>query len=77
LLRGKKIRAVIPTRKDQKQNPRFDKSLYRQRNQIERLIGRYKNFRRLATRYDKRAANYRAWWLIAACRLWIPFANSS
>jgi transposase len=30
-----------------------------------------KHFRRLATRYEKRAANYRAMWLIAATLLWL------
>ncbi len=36
------------------------------RNRVERLINRLKQYRRLATRYDKRAENYRAMWLIAA-----------
>lgn len=36
---------------------------------MERLISRCKQLRRLATRYEKRAANYRAMWLIAMCLL--------
>ena len=44
---------------------------YRTRNRLERLINRYKQFRRLATRYEKRAVNYRAMWLIALCLLWL------
>jgi len=35
------------------------------RCRIERLINRYKPCRRIATRYEKRAANYQAMWLIA------------
>jgi hypothetical protein len=37
----------------------------------ERLINRCKPFRRLATRDEKRAGNYRAPWLIAAILLWL------
>ncbi len=47
----------------------FDKSIYRLRNQIERTFNRFKQFRRLATRYEKRAVNYQAMWLIAA--IWL------
>lgn len=59
-LRRRGIQAVIPTRKDQKANPRFDKSTYRRRNIIERLVGWLKENRRFATRYEKLAVNYLA-----------------
>jgi transposase len=59
------IEAVIPTRKDQKRNARFDRRGYRRRNLIERVIGWYKGCRALATRYDKLAVNYVALWLVA------------
>jgi transposase len=49
----------------------FNRAVYRTRNRIERLINRCKQFRRLATRYEKRAVNYRAMWLIAVCLLWL------
>lgn len=42
------------------QGDRFDQALYCLRNRVERLINRLKQFRRLATRYEKRAENYRA-----------------
>lgn len=55
------IEPVIPTRKDQPRQPDFDKAAYRERNRVERLIGRLKQYRRqyrrIATRYEKRAAN--------------------
>ncbi len=38
----------------------FDRALYRERQQVERLINRLKPCRRVATRYEKRAANYLA-----------------
>jgi len=43
---------VIPKRKNAKCKPRFNRGLYRERNRIERLINRLKQFRRVATRYE-------------------------
>ena len=59
-LRRRGIKAVIPTRKDQQANPRFDKSTYRRRNVVERGVGWLKENRQLATRHAKLAANYLA-----------------
>lgn len=59
------IRAVIPTRKDQPRDPSFEKRQYRRRNIVERAVGWYKECRRLATRYEKLAVNYLAFWLAA------------
>jgi transposase len=41
------------------------------RNRIERLINRLKQYRRVATRYEKRAENYLAMLTIAAIMLWL------
>jgi transposase len=49
----------------------FDKAIYRQRNRVERLFNRFKQNRRLATRYEKRATNYLAMWQIAAILMWL------
>lgn len=65
------IHITIPRRINERRTGPFDRQFYRQRNRIERMINRLKQFRRLATRYDKRAANYRAFWLIAATLLWL------
>lgn len=62
---------TIPRRSNERRGGPFDRTIYRQRNRIERLINRCKQFRSLATRYDKRAAHYRAFWLIAMTILWI------
>jgi transposase len=70
-LRRRGIGALIPTRKDQPRNPRFDRVAYRERNRVERLINRLKQFRRVATRYEKRACNYLAMVVIAAITLWL------
>jgi transposase len=65
------MRVTIPHRCNEHRSGPFDRTVYRQRNRVERLINRLKQFRRLATRYDKRAENYRALWLIAATTLWL------
>jgi transposase len=49
----------------------FDKTLYRRRNVVERLIGRLKEYRRIATRYEKLAASYVAMILLGFIRIWI------
>jgi transposase len=69
--RRRGIRITIPRRKTECRTGPFDKAIYRTRNQIERLINRLKQFRRLATRYEKRAENHRAMWIIAATLLWL------
>jgi transposase len=70
-LRGRGIAAVIPAKADQSSGPAFDRAAYRERNVVERLINRLKQFRRLATRYEKRAANYQAMVTVAAILLWL------
>ncbi len=70
-LRRRGMRLTIPRKKNERHRGRFDKAIYRMRNRVERLINRMKQFRRLATRYEKRAENYRAMWVIAATLLWM------
>jgi len=65
------IRVTIPRKVNECRKGPFDRALYEQRNLVERLINRLKQFRRLATRYEKREANYRAMWVIAATLLWL------
>ena len=70
-MRRRGIGAVIPTKENEQRQPDFDRQAYRERNRIERLINRLKQFRRIATRYEKRAANYLAMITIAAILLWL------
>ncbi len=71
-LRGRGIGAVIARQKNEKRRAgSFDKEAYRERNVVERTINRLKQFRRVATRYEKRAVNYRAMLTIAAIVLWL------
>ncbi len=66
------IGAVIPRQKrEPRRGVRFDRAAYRERTRVERTINRLKQFRRIATRYEKRAANYLAMVTIAAVLLWL------
>jgi transposase len=62
----RRIGRVIPTRKDQHRATDFDKVEYRKRNIIERVVGWFKESRRLLTRFEKLAVNYVAFWIIAS-----------
>ncbi len=70
-LRRHGIRVTIPRQADEHRRGSFDRQLYKERNRIERLINRLKQNRRLATRYEKRAENYRAMWVFGAILLWL------
>jgi transposase len=68
---GRRIGAVIPTKADEVPDSAFDRSAYRERNVVERLINRLEQWRRIATRYEKRAANDGAMSTITAILLWV------
>ncbi len=81
-LRRRHIPATIPERQDQQTNrrrrgrtggrpPAFDRATYRRRNTVERCFQRLKQFRAIATRYDKTALSYRAMIDLATLTLWL------
>ena len=70
-LRRHGISAVIPQLKTEKVPWLMDWTLYRERNVVERLVGRLKEYRRIATRYDKLAASYLALVRLDAIRMWL------
>lgn len=70
-LRRRGIRPVIPQLKTEKTPRLMDWGLYRERNVVERLVGRLKEYRRIATRYDKLAISYLAFVQLAAIRMWL------
>jgi transposase len=71
-LRRRGIRAVIPRRRtESRRGVRFDRAAYRQRNVVERTINRLKQFRAIATRYEKLPETYHALLVIAAILLWL------
>jgi Transposase DDE domain len=61
----------LSDQKNERHVGHFDKEAYRKRNVVEKTINRLKQFRRLATRYQKRAVNYRGMLTIAAIVLWV------
>lgn len=63
---GQGMKAVIPSRTNRRTPRALDTLAYARRNVIERLFGRFRTFRRIATRYDKTAASYTSWLAFAA-----------
>ena len=55
----------------------MDKGLYRERNRVERFFNRLKQFRRIATRYDKLGANFFAFVKLASMRIWLRSIEST
>jgi transposase len=81
-LRARRIPHTIPEREDQQANrackgarggrpPASDRVRYRERNQVERLMNRRKQFRAVATRFDKLAVRYQATVCVADIFIWL------
>ena len=81
-LRRRRIRTTIPERRDQRDGrasrgraggrpPAFDPVIYKRRNVVERCFNRLKQFRAIATRYDKTALSYQAMIDLATLTLWL------
>lgn len=81
-LRRHRIKAVIPGKKDQVANRKrkgsrggrpvtYDADLYRDRNTVERLINRLKDWRGIATRFDKTPESYLAGLELRASMIWL------
>lgn len=82
LLRARRIRVVIPERSDQQRHRRtrgsaggrpvdFDAETYRDRNVIERSYNQLKQWRGLATRYDKLAVVFRGGAIVRSIFIWL------
>ena len=69
--------ANIPPKRNRKAPICFSPFLYKARNRIERFFNKMKHFRRIATRYDKLAANYLAALKLASVRLWLRAYEST
>lgn len=87
-LRTRGIEAVIPEREDQKQNrkrrgsaggrpPKLNATKYRDRNVVERGFNRLKQWRALATRYDKLAVVYRAGVVLNGVVAWLEHLSDT
>jgi transposase len=81
-LRRRGITATIPERRDQRAHrvrrgssggrpPAFDRIAYRRRNVVERCFQRLKQYRAIATRYDKTALSYQGMIDLATLVMWL------
>jgi len=64
-------KAVIPSKRNRKVQRDYDKELYKARHLIENFFAKLKQFRAIATRYDKTARNFLAAIHLAACAIWL------
>jgi putative transposase len=62
---------VIPPRRNRTYRRAYDEDLYKERNRIERFFNKLKQFRRVATRYDKLLANFMGFVKLAAIAIWL------
>ena len=70
------ILPVIPPKANRREPISCDFKAYKDRNRIERMFNRLKQFRRIATRYDKTALSFIGFLCLAAAKLWLPsFVN--
>ena len=68
---------IIPDRSGATRTHAFSRVLYRMRNRVERFFNKLKQFRRIATRYEKLAANYLAMIKIGMIRIWLRVNEST
>ena len=62
---------VIPPKRNRKLQRSYDPDLYKERNRIERFFRKLKQFRRVATRYDKLLINFMGFVKLAAIAIWL------
>jgi putative transposase len=62
---------VIPPKRNRKVQRPYDAELYKERNRIERFFNKLKQFRRVATRYDKLLVNFMGFVKLAAIAIWL------
>lgn len=74
-LSDREVIPVISHRSSEKaRHDEFDRASYRERNMIERCIGKLKELRRIATRYEKLSTNYMGMFKVAMIRLYLKTA---
>jgi transposase len=71
LIADMKAEAVIPCNPTRKRPIPYDFEAYKARNLIERCFNKLKHFRRIATRYDRRALHFLSFVQIAAAMIWM------
>jgi len=64
---------VIPSRSNRREPREYDRHIFKERHLVEIFFNKIKHYRRVATRYEKTAANFLSMVLIACCMIWIGF----
>lgn len=76
-LAKRNITPVIPGRSNRRVKIEHDRTLYRQRNRIERMFGHLKINRAIATRYDQLASSFLGMVHLATTRYWLKFVHAA
>ena len=71
------VEAIIPSKGNRKQPIAFDREAYKRPNLVERMFNKLRNWRRVATRYDKTASSFLAFFMIASAKLGMPFVHGT
>lgn len=70
-VKAREAEAVIPSKRNRKEQREIDRNLYKDRNKVERFFNRIKHYRRIATRYEKTARNYLSFVYLASAMTWL------
>jgi putative transposase len=70
-IESKGAEPVIPPRTHRKTKREFDHHIYKERNAIERMFNKIKQFRRVSSRYDKLATSFLSFLHVAAIAVWL------
>jgi len=76
-IRGQGAIPNIPNKSNRKRRYRWKKAIYRKRNHVERFFNKLKQFRRIATRYDKLGATFFAFLQLASVRIFLRSIEST
>lgn len=71
LLEAQYATVVIPSKKNRPVQCKWDKEIYKERHLVECLFNKTKNYRRLATRFDKLACTFRTFLTLASIMIWL------
>lgn len=63
--------AIVPPKANRVVQREYDRAMYRERNRVERFFQKIKNYRRIATRYERLAVTFSAMLYLVACVVWL------
>ena len=68
---------MIPAKRGRRNPALHDRDKYRLRSRVEQLFNKLKNWRRIATRFDKTKESYLGFVSLASALLWMPFVHET